>query len=124
MYILRTSISPLPMMIHRNFCPSVPPTAYDWLTCRYLIVSFDLTSEEFGEVYLPDGVSHPSELTVIYKLNDSLALLIYDEDTLVCDVWTMTSFTKLFTLALMALDNSLFYNIHGFRMNDNGTSIY
>ncbi|KAJ0555264.1 putative F-box domain-containing protein [Helianthus annuus] len=86
------------------------------------IISFDLTSEEFGEVDLPDGLARlaRSRSLNISKLNQSLVVLDYHSsgDGAVCDVWMMlqngvpkSSFTKLFTLKVRP--NSII----GFRKN-------
>ncbi|KAK1413563.1 hypothetical protein QVD17_35338 [Tagetes erecta] len=83
-----------------------------------LIMSFDLTTEEFREVNLPDSLAHPDKKLLISKLRESLIVLDYDEDELdFYDVWMMedgisNSFTKLFSV------NGEMYplaSIHGFR---------
>ncbi|XP_076912206.1 putative F-box protein At1g47790 [Bidens hawaiensis] len=100
--------------------------AYDMATKNCRIISFDLTSEEFGEVDLPDGLASPRRVLGprIFKLNESLAVLNYREDDAgngVCDVWKMLknggpkfSFTKLFTVTLNLDDG----RIIGFLKND------
>ncbi|XP_076882903.1 putative F-box protein At3g10240 [Bidens hawaiensis] len=75
---------------------------------RTRIISFDLESEEFGEVDLPDGLAGPDYHPCISKLKESLVVLNcrtrYPGDQRVCDAWIMlekgvskSSFTKLFT---------------------------
>ncbi|XP_076918958.1 putative F-box protein At1g47790 [Bidens hawaiensis] len=99
--------------------------AYDTATRNYRIISFDLTSEEFGEVDLPDALARPRKVLgpSIYKLDESLAVLNYREDDAgkgACDVWKIlknggpkSSFTKLFTVTLKLEDG----RIIGFRKN-------
>ncbi|KAJ9551053.1 hypothetical protein OSB04_015098 [Centaurea solstitialis] len=71
----------------------------------YLLLSFNLSTDEFGEVPLPDRLRQ-SYLS-ISKLRESLVLIDYDggdstaDDIDVCDVWMMMedgAFTKLFTI--------------------------
>ncbi|XP_076921308.1 F-box/kelch-repeat protein At3g23880-like [Bidens hawaiensis] len=87
------------------------------------IIKFDLVSEEFGEVALPDGLVDVSSWD-ISRFKESLAVMGYREDDagkIVCDVWVMlkngvsnSSFTKLFTVK----NNSLCYiGVIGFRKN-------
>ncbi|XP_076923749.1 F-box protein CPR1-like [Bidens hawaiensis] len=74
---------------------------------RSRIISFDLASEEFGEVDLPDSLAGPNYHLRISKLKESLVVLNYRKrypgDQRVCDAWMMEngvskySFTKLFT---------------------------
>ncbi|XP_076911210.1 F-box protein At1g47810-like [Bidens hawaiensis] len=63
-----------------------------------LIVSFDLTSEEFREVSLPDSLAYRSSLSMS-KLRDSLVVIDYSVEA---NIWMMEdeSFTKLFTVDL------------------------
>ncbi|XP_076916197.1 F-box protein CPR1-like [Bidens hawaiensis] len=69
-----------------------------------LIVSFDLTSEEFTEISLPDDLVNRSHSTLcISNLRESLVVLERDESEWVYNVWRMEdgvpkSFTKLFTI--------------------------
>ncbi|GKB15481.1 ribonuclease H-like domain-containing protein, partial [Tanacetum coccineum] len=53
------------------------------------IISYDLKSEKFGEVCLPERLVHTPDL-IVTKVNESLGLLeYYDEgDMKVCGVWT------------------------------------
>ncbi|KAK1413556.1 hypothetical protein QVD17_35331 [Tagetes erecta] len=85
-----------------------------------LIMSFDLTTEEFKEVKLPDSLARPDKKLLISKRRECLIVLDYDEDEDeldVYDVWMMedgisNSFTKLFSV------NGEMYplaSIHGFR---------
>uniref|UniRef100_UPI001CB96439 F-box protein At1g30790-like n=1 Tax=Erigeron canadensis TaxID=72917 RepID=UPI001CB96439 len=102
-----------------------------------LIISFDLTSEEFGDVYFPDGLATVFSGLFISKLNESLVVLKtykeyekrvfvvlkpYKEDEKrVCDVWMMMkhgvpkSFTKLYTIKAPHLSAST--RVLGFRKN-------
>ncbi|GKF75028.1 putative pentatricopeptide repeat-containing protein, partial [Tanacetum coccineum] len=68
------------------------------------VVTFDLKSEKFGEVCLPERLVHTLFLYVA-KVNESLGLLeYYDEgDMKVCGVWTREdgankTFSKIFTV--------------------------
>ncbi|KAI3688373.1 hypothetical protein L1987_82085 [Smallanthus sonchifolius] len=88
------------------------------------VISFDLTSEEFGEVVLParkvhlrDSLTRPS--LSISKLKESLVVLNYYAGDAVCDVWVMLKnvFTKLSTVKVNESDGSVFYNMTGFRKN-------
>ncbi|KAK1413561.1 hypothetical protein QVD17_35336 [Tagetes erecta] len=85
-----------------------------------MIMSFDLTTEEFKEVKLPDSLARPDKKLLISKRRESLIVLDYDEDEVELDfydVWMMEdgiskSFTKLFSV------NGEMYplaSIHGFR---------
>nr|XP_043612871.1 uncharacterized protein LOC122584863 [Erigeron canadensis]XP_043612872.1 uncharacterized protein LOC122584863 [Erigeron canadensis]XP_043612873.1 uncharacterized protein LOC122584863 [Erigeron canadensis] len=73
---------------------------------RELIMSFDLTSEEFTEIYLPGDKDYYYGV-FISKLKESLVVLdsnVVDEK-LVCDVWKMEhgiskTFTKLYTISM------------------------
>ncbi|GKE65088.1 F-box domain containing protein [Tanacetum coccineum] len=83
------------------------------------IVSFDLKSDEFGEVCLPDRLVH-SCLRVL-KVKESLGLLEYYEDGEVpfCGVWIMNegvtkSFTKMFNVNIL---NFWRYRVLEFRNN-------
>lgn len=65
-----------------------------------MIISFDLTSEEFGEIYFPCNLAHSTSL-LIFKPTNSLAVDVYYGE--VCEVWIMEhtvpkSFTKLFSI--------------------------
>ncbi|KAI3725484.1 hypothetical protein L1987_65272 [Smallanthus sonchifolius] len=70
---------------------------------RNLIISFDVTSEEFREVNLPHSLAHDVSERSLYisKLRKSLVVLEHHE--MVYTVWMMNdggteSFTKLFTI--------------------------
>ncbi|KAF5804007.1 putative F-box associated interaction domain-containing protein [Helianthus annuus] len=85
-----------------------------------LLISFDMTSEEFREVNLPDSLAHQSiSGLTIYKLRESLVVLERDVEAndLVFPVWTMEddlkSFTKLFTINIP--DNVSEVCVMGFR---------
>ncbi|KAJ0456175.1 putative F-box domain-containing protein [Helianthus annuus] len=89
-----------------------------------LIVSFDMTSEEFGEVYLPDRLAHDYHSyhsLSMYKLKESLVVIEPDLEAskLVYHVWTMDdgvpkTFQKLFTISCHSPDVSSF-GVRGFR---------
>ncbi|MFS8006088.1 putative F-box domain-containing protein [Helianthus anomalus] len=90
--------------------------ATNLITNNKMIISFDLTSEEFGEVDLPDSLAGSRSLD-ISKLNESLHVLDYRGDA-VCYVWMMSksdisksSFTKLFSVKVPS------FSIIGFRNN-------
>ncbi|KAK1413555.1 hypothetical protein QVD17_35330 [Tagetes erecta] len=85
-----------------------------------LIMSFDLTTEEFREVKLPESLTHPDKMLLVSKRRECLIVLGFDEGELerdFCDVWMMEdgiskSFTKLCSV------NGEMYPlacIHGFR---------
>ncbi|XP_076909157.1 uncharacterized protein LOC143566304 [Bidens hawaiensis] len=86
------------------------------------IITFDLTSEEFGEVALPESLVG-IQCARISKLKESLAVIAYHEDPAgkpFYDIWVMwkngvpkSTFTKLFTIT----NKSLCYNVIGFRKN-------
>ncbi|KAJ0818484.1 putative F-box domain-containing protein [Helianthus annuus] len=88
------------------------------------IISFDLTSEEFGMIEVQESLKDPRHLC-ISKLKESLVVLTYDKPALVCDVWMMMStngdpkslLTKLFTVSFKALDGLLSHRIVEFRKN-------
>ncbi|XP_071718739.1 putative F-box protein At1g32420 [Rutidosis leptorrhynchoides] len=79
------------------------------------IISFDLTSEEFGEVFLWDSLARSTEDLFVSKLMDSLVVIIksYNEvDEPGCDVWKMNhgvmkSWTKLYTVRPSAIGLSI-----------------
>ncbi|GJW60909.1 F-box domain containing protein [Tanacetum coccineum] len=85
-----------------------------------IVISFDLKSEKFGEVCLPDILVHTPDLNVT-KVNESLGLLEYHDEggMKVCGVWSRKDgannpFTKIYTIKVegMWLDRVL-----GFRNN-------
>ncbi|MFS8015819.1 putative F-box domain-containing protein [Helianthus anomalus] len=70
-----------------------------------LIISFDTTSEEFGEVNLPDSLAQFRASLSLYKLRESLVMIEhhYGANDLVYLVWIMEdgvprTFAKLFTI--------------------------
>ncbi|MFS8014188.1 putative F-box domain-containing protein [Helianthus anomalus] len=87
---------------------------YYWLatdrsTVDNMIISFDMTSEEFGEANLPDNFVYESSIwdLYIYNLRESLVLVEHsaEVDNRVYSVWMMEdgapkSFTKLYTIHL------------------------
>ncbi|GJS19563.1 ribonuclease H-like domain-containing protein [Tanacetum coccineum] len=85
------------------------------------IISYDLKSEKFGEVCLPERLVHTPDL-IVTKVNESLGLLeYYDEgDMKVCGVWTRkdganNQFTKIYTIKV---EGKWLYNrVLGFRNN-------
>ncbi|KAI3725462.1 hypothetical protein L1987_65250 [Smallanthus sonchifolius] len=85
-----------------------------------LIISFDITSEEFRKVNLPDSLAnHQSRYNLsVSKLRESLVVLERgaEGNNIVFSVWRMEdgvskSFTKLFTFNVSAVDAS----VRGFR---------
>ncbi|GKB17823.1 ribonuclease H-like domain-containing protein [Tanacetum coccineum] len=88
--------------------------------CFNIVISFDLKSEKFGEVCLPDILVHTPDLNVM-KVNESLGLLEYHDEggMKVYGVWgrkdgANNPFTKIYTIKVegMWLDRVL-----GFRNN-------
>ncbi|GKA82715.1 ribonuclease H-like domain-containing protein [Tanacetum coccineum] len=85
-------------------------SAYDYMDLGFLsnfIISFDLKSEKFGEVCLPERLVHEHDLAVT-KVNESLGLLEYYEegDITVCGVWTRKdgankTFSKIYTVKVV-----------------------
>ncbi|KAJ0727430.1 putative F-box domain-containing protein [Helianthus annuus] len=100
-----------------------------WVTCNESgscgkIISFNLTSEEFGEIELQDSLEDPGHLC-ISKVKESLVVLNYDKSDEACGVWMMTKnvdpkslLIKLFTVSLKAFHDSIYHRIVGFRKND------
>lgn len=91
-------------------------------TLRNMIISFDLESEEFGEVELPNGLARPRIELTVFKRKDSLAMVTYDFPALDLDVWMMRKIdgakylcTKVYTYKWAAMDNMA--GIMGFRKN-------
>ncbi|KAJ0436740.1 putative F-box domain-containing protein [Helianthus annuus] len=92
---------------------------YDYeFECHHRIITYDLTSDEFEEVDLPDGLQSRKNLD-ISKLKESVVVLeYYYAMEQVCDIWMMrkngvqkSSFTKLFSV------NVVLHSIIGFRKN-------
>ncbi|MFS8028975.1 putative F-box domain-containing protein [Helianthus anomalus] len=86
-----------------------------------LIVSFDLTSEEFGEVKLPDRLAHTHCNLSMLKPRESLVAIegCVEDSELVYHVWVMKDgvpklFEKLFTISSHSSYGSLYY-VRGFR---------
>ncbi|KAM0045020.1 putative F-box domain-containing protein [Helianthus debilis subsp. tardiflorus] len=101
-------------------------TSVDKAPCK--IISFDLTTKEFGEVELPDRLAWGYRYSHISKLNESLSVVGYlrcDGRPQVCDVWVLSSengnpkpsFTQLFTLKVKPSVNKFDYTITRFRKN-------
>ncbi|KAF5764802.1 putative F-box domain-containing protein [Helianthus annuus] len=89
-------------------------------TCCHSIVSFDMTSEEFGEVNLPESVT-PCVWLTLYKLKESVAVIEegLKGDQVVYHVWMMEdgvlkSFKKLLTISNHLLDVFI-VDVRGFR---------
>ncbi|KAK1413559.1 hypothetical protein QVD17_35334 [Tagetes erecta] len=113
-----------------GFCVMVEETLY-WLAmdriimddgfgyCN-LIVSFDVTSEEFKEVKLPDTLAHEQHYQnlSVSKLRNSLVVVELDEDEASYVVWMMEdgiiskSFTKLYSICTL---DALIIGVLGFR---------
>ncbi|KAL7612780.1 hypothetical protein Lser_V15G05101 [Lactuca serriola] len=87
------------------WCAFDPMTRDDMLTYHNLIMSFDMTNDNFGVIDLPDSLRclSPTQLC-ISKLRESLVMLDYDRFLKhSCDVWMMEngvekSFKKKFTI--------------------------
>ncbi|GJV78466.1 ribonuclease H-like domain-containing protein [Tanacetum coccineum] len=99
------------------------------------VISFDLKSEKFGEVCLPEILVHTPDLNVT-KVNESLGLLEYHYEggMKVCGVWSRkdgdnNQFTKIYTIKVEG--NWLYNSVLGFRNNgevvmklDAGIAVY
>ncbi|GKA94411.1 hypothetical protein Tco_0816449, partial [Tanacetum coccineum] len=99
--------------------PTVPSLSQYQL--RFNEFSTWLTSDEFGEVCLPDSLVHTNGLA-ISKVYESLGLFKYydDGDISICDVWIMKeSVTKSFTkmLSIKAPDSWVRYRVLELRKN-------
>ncbi|GJR52459.1 putative pentatricopeptide repeat-containing protein [Tanacetum coccineum] len=87
------------------------------------IISFDLKSEKFGEVCLPERLVHTPYLDLdVAKVNESLGLLEYyaEGDMRVCGVWTRNdgdnkTFSKIYTVKVVG--KSLLSRVLTFRNN-------
>ncbi|GJY11175.1 putative pentatricopeptide repeat-containing protein, partial [Tanacetum coccineum] len=87
------------------------------------IISFDLKSEKFGEVCVPERLVHTYSLDLhVAKVNESLGLLEYYlvGDMRVCGVWMRNNganktFSMIYTVKLEG--KSLFRSVLGFRNN-------
>nr|GEW30942.1 ribonuclease H-like domain-containing protein [Tanacetum cinerariifolium] len=86
-----------------------------------LVISFDLKSEKFGEVCLPERLVHTPNLNVT-KVNELLGLIEYYEegDMNVCGVWCWkddanNQFTKIYSIKVEG--KWLFDWVLGFRSN-------
>ncbi|KAM0054324.1 putative F-box domain-containing protein [Helianthus debilis subsp. tardiflorus] len=89
-------------------------------TCG-LLISFDMTSEEFGEVNLPDGLAHHECNLSMDKLRESLVVVevCHEANKRVYNVWMMKdgvpkSFQKLYTISTHPPDVSI-RRVMGFR---------
>ncbi|KAI3517988.1 hypothetical protein L1887_06274 [Cichorium endivia] len=87
------------------WCAFDPMTRETGLPNHNLIMSFDLTNENFGEIDFPENLTRHSPIQVcISKLKESLVILEYDSILkYACSVWMMENgvekaFTKLFTV--------------------------
>ncbi|XP_071698268.1 F-box protein At2g21930-like [Rutidosis leptorrhynchoides] len=80
-----------------------------------VIVAFDLTSEEFTIIGIPNHITHLK----IFKLRDTLVFHEYDK--LVCEVWMLNNdVSKTFT-KLYKITTSFLYKVKGF--TNSGTPI-
>ncbi|MFS8015261.1 putative F-box associated domain, type 3 [Helianthus anomalus] len=84
-------------------------TVDDGTFTTHLIISFDLTSEEIGEVNLPDSLAHTLCSLSMHKLRESLVVVAADKQ--LSNLWVMEdgvpkSFQKLFTISRHSLDAS------------------
>ncbi|XP_071735479.1 putative F-box protein At1g47790 [Rutidosis leptorrhynchoides] len=88
------------------------------LTWCNLIMSFDVTSEEFNEVYLPNSLTYDRSIDLYSStLKESLVVLEFDNGREVYGVWMMEhgvskSFTKLYNINT---PNAWIGNVIGFR---------
>ncbi|PWA72420.1 F-box domain-containing protein [Artemisia annua] len=85
------------------------------------IISFDLKSDKFGEVRLPDRLVYTHPLSMV-NVNESLVLLECNDEgeTAVCGVWMRKDgenkpFTKIYTVKVEG--RSLYNSVLGFRKN-------
>ncbi|KAJ0456156.1 putative F-box domain-containing protein [Helianthus annuus] len=95
-----------------------------WLACDrfyHLIVSFDLTSEEFRQVNLPDSLAHTKFSLFMYNLRESIVVLEHrvEANKQVYHVWMMEdgvtkSFNKLSTISNHSSEVSI-VGVMGFR---------
>ncbi|GJR91272.1 F-box domain containing protein [Tanacetum coccineum] len=83
------------------------------------IISFDLKSDKFGEVCLPERLVYTQLL--VANMNESLVLLEYNDDggMSVCGVWMRKDgenkpFTKIYTVKV---EGRSVYNVFGFKKN-------
>ncbi|KAJ0451482.1 putative F-box associated interaction domain-containing protein [Helianthus annuus] len=92
------------------------------ITTYDLIISFDLTSEDFGEVNLPFRLADPHCNLVMYKLRESLVVIKFSQKVhkQAHHVWMLEkddvtkSFIKLYTITSHPPDVSIAY-VRGFR---------
>ncbi|GJS67992.1 F-box domain containing protein [Tanacetum coccineum] len=92
-----------------------------WLSRGSFLISFDLKSDKFGEVCLPDTLAISSFVRVV-KVNKSLGLLEYDKEgeMWVCGVWMRKDgvnkpFTKMYTVKVEGKQG--LNSVLGFRNN-------
>ncbi|GKC15877.1 F-box domain containing protein [Tanacetum coccineum] len=89
-----------------------------WSRCGTFIISFDVKSENLGQVCIPERLL---DSVTMVKLNESLGLLEYNREggMRVCGVWMRKDnnpFTKIFTVKVEG--HSLFFDsVLGFRNN-------
>ncbi|GJR01412.1 ribonuclease H-like domain-containing protein [Tanacetum coccineum] len=93
-----------------------------WSTRGSFILSFDLKSDTFGEVSIPERFVRIYGIWVA-KVNGSLGLLEYNKEgeMWVCGVWMRKDdvnnpFTKIYTVKVEG--KSVFFRVLGFRNND------
>ncbi|XP_071718754.1 putative F-box protein At1g47790 [Rutidosis leptorrhynchoides] len=88
------------------------------------IITFDLKSEELGEVFLSDNLAYSTGNMIVSKLMDSLVVIesfINNEGQKpICSVWKMNhgvlkSFTKLYTVN--GIDSAMWNGVLEFRKN-------
>nr|GEX28458.1 hypothetical protein [Tanacetum cinerariifolium] len=86
------------------------------------IISFDLKSNKFGEVCLPERLVYTHSL-LLANMNESLVLLEYNDEqdeSSVCGVWMRKDgenkpFTKIYTAKVEG--RSVYHTVLGFRKN-------
>nr|GEZ48747.1 hypothetical protein [Tanacetum cinerariifolium] len=83
------------------------------------IISFDLKSDTFGEVFLPERLVYTHNLFMA-NMNESLVLLDYNDESSVCGVWMRKDgenkpFTKIYTVKTKC--RSVYHTVLRFRKN-------
>nr|GEU31862.1 hypothetical protein [Tanacetum cinerariifolium] len=83
------------------------------------IISFDLKSDTFGEVCLPERLVYTHYLFMA-NMNESLVLLEYNDESSVCGMWMSKNgknkpFTKIYIVK--AKGRSVYHTVLGFRKN-------
>ncbi|KAJ0691622.1 putative F-box domain-containing protein [Helianthus annuus] len=94
-------------------------TVDDEIEAYYMIISFDMTSEEFGEVNLPDRFVYHGSLwdLDVYNLRESLVLVKYSGSDHGISVWMMGDGVQKLVTKLFNFDapDATIIDIHEFR---------